>query len=115
MLFPEGTDGAIAKLAALYEKAVPSTNEYHVYHVFIYYPCSYKTLGLSRGRRRPMVKVTDSCLTCNKFEPCTAEKPPCRGGRCTSNLPRLKSPHYDVMWKYGEGGASSGVILVTLP
>ncbi|GFS84383.1 hypothetical protein TNCV_4605891 [Trichonephila clavipes] len=39
-----------------------------------------------------VVKVTDSWMACHEFEPCTAEDPPCRGGRCTLNMKRLKRP-----------------------
>ncbi|GFT28348.1 uncharacterized protein TNCV_646521 [Trichonephila clavipes] len=35
------------------------------------------------GRGSLVVKVTDSWLTCHKFEPSAAEDPPCLEGRCT--------------------------------
>ncbi|GFS84099.1 hypothetical protein TNCV_2364911 [Trichonephila clavipes] len=49
-----------------------------------------------------VVKVTDSWLACLEFEPSTAENPPCRGGRCKSNLPWLKRPPVDVKGKLEE-------------
>ncbi|GFT23310.1 hypothetical protein TNCV_2016051 [Trichonephila clavipes] len=36
-----------------------------------------------------VIKVTVSCLACH-FEPSTDEHPPCRGDRCTLNLPGLE-------------------------
>ncbi|GFW27762.1 hypothetical protein TNCV_766431 [Trichonephila clavipes] len=42
--------------------------------------------------RSLVVKVMDAWLACHEFEPCTAEDPPCRGYRCTSNLSTLKRP-----------------------
>ncbi|GFV22651.1 hypothetical protein TNCV_2078411 [Trichonephila clavipes] len=43
-----------------------------------------------RGRGSLVVKVTDSWLVCYGFQPSTAKDPPCRGGRCTLNVSRLK-------------------------
>ncbi|GFT23442.1 histone-lysine N-methyltransferase SETMAR [Trichonephila clavipes] len=65
------------------------------------------------GRGSLGVKVTGSWLACHEMEPSTTEDLPCRGGRCTLNMWRLKCPPLGVVWKLGEGGASSGVVLTT--
>ncbi|GFW42183.1 hypothetical protein TNCV_1206391 [Trichonephila clavipes] len=54
-------------------------------------------------RESLVVKVTDSWPVCHEFEPGTIEDPPCRRGRCTLNMLRLKRPSGGVMWKLGEG------------
>ncbi|GFW19886.1 hypothetical protein TNCV_3561891 [Trichonephila clavipes] len=64
-----------------------------------------------------VVKVTDSWLAC-RFESSTCEYQPCRGGRCTLNLSRLKCPPIVLMWKLIEGaignsGRGSLVVKVT--
>ncbi|GFX31537.1 DUF4817 domain-containing protein [Trichonephila clavipes] len=48
------------------------------------------------------VKVRDSWQSCHEFLRRTAENPPCREGRCTLNLSRLKSPPVGVVKKLGE-------------
>ncbi|GFS95159.1 hypothetical protein TNCV_2705051 [Trichonephila clavipes] len=40
------------------------------------------------------------------------EDPLCRDGRCTVNLSRLIRPPVGVVWKLGERGVGSGVVLV---
>ncbi|GFW12548.1 hypothetical protein TNCV_818001 [Trichonephila clavipes] len=50
---------------------------------------------------------TDPLLTCPRMMLL------CRGGRCPLNMSRLKRPPVGVVWKLREGGASSGVVLVT--
>ncbi|GFV59618.1 hypothetical protein TNCV_228591 [Trichonephila clavipes] len=42
------------------------------------------------GRGSLVLKVTVSWLACHEFESGTAEDSPCKGGRCTFNMPRLK-------------------------
>ncbi|GFU62824.1 hypothetical protein TNCV_4279071 [Trichonephila clavipes] len=42
--------------------------------------------------RQPVVKITDSWLACEEFEPCAAENPPCRGSLYSLNLSRFKHP-----------------------
>ncbi|GFV06545.1 hypothetical protein TNCV_2948671 [Trichonephila clavipes] len=42
------------------------------------------------GRGSPVVKVTDMQPACHEIEPCAAEDPPCRSGRCMLKLSRLK-------------------------
>ncbi|GFW07854.1 hypothetical protein TNCV_3919871 [Trichonephila clavipes] len=49
------------------------------------------------------VKITDSWVACHEFEPCNAEDPPCRGGRSTFNLSRIKRPPVGGVWILGEG------------
>ncbi|GFW42640.1 methyltranfer_dom domain-containing protein [Trichonephila clavipes] len=44
--------------------------------------------GANEGRGSLVVKITDSWLACNKFEPCAAEEPP-----CVLNMSRLNPPH----------------------
>ncbi|GFV18439.1 hypothetical protein TNCV_4468751 [Trichonephila clavipes] len=61
------------------------------------------------GRGSLVIKVTDSWPACHEFKPGTTEDPPCRGGRCTLNMPRLKHPHIGL--EVRRGGAGSGVIL----
>ncbi|GFX32675.1 hypothetical protein TNCV_888131 [Trichonephila clavipes] len=60
-----------------------------------------------------MVKVTDSWLMCHEFEPSAAEDLPCRGGRCSLNLSRLKRPPVGVVWKLGEEIIESITSLIT--
>ncbi|GFU20717.1 hypothetical protein TNCV_3176541 [Trichonephila clavipes] len=55
---------------------------------------------ISRGYL--VVKVTDSWLVCHEFKPSTAEDPPCRGGRCTLNVSRVRRPPVGVV-KFEEG------------
>ncbi|GFW97399.1 HTH_Tnp_Tc3_2 domain-containing protein [Trichonephila clavipes] len=64
------------------------------------------------GHGSLVVKVTDSWLECHELEPSTTEDPSCRG-RCSLYLSMLKRPTVDVVWKLGEWGASTGVILIT--
>ncbi|GFY26429.1 hypothetical protein TNCV_26261 [Trichonephila clavipes] len=66
----------------------------------------------SSGRYCLVVKVADSWLKCPVFELSTLEDPPCRG-RLTLNISRLKRPPVGVVRNLREGGASSGVVLVT--
>ncbi|GFV92320.1 hypothetical protein TNCV_3949301 [Trichonephila clavipes] len=65
-----------------------------------------KLLVLPSGRGSP-----DSWTACHEFEPSTADDPPCRGSRCELNVSRLKCPPVGVMWKLGQGVASSRVVL----
>ncbi|GFY19252.1 uncharacterized protein TNCV_4226161 [Trichonephila clavipes] len=51
------------------------------------------------GRSSLVVKIADSWLACHEFDPGTAEDPPCRGGRYTLNISKLKRPSVDVVWK----------------
>ncbi|GFW87511.1 hypothetical protein TNCV_1301561 [Trichonephila clavipes] len=51
-----------------------------------------------------VVKVTDSS---HEFEPCSTEDPPCKWGRCTLNMSRLKRPPFGVVWKLGEKAVRS--------
>ncbi|GFW97791.1 hypothetical protein TNCV_1425541 [Trichonephila clavipes] len=60
-----------------------------------------------------VVKGTDLWLECHELEPCNAEDPPCREGRCTFSLSRLKLDTDVVVWKLRKEGTSSGVVLVT--
>ncbi|GFT47059.1 hypothetical protein TNCV_3747191 [Trichonephila clavipes] len=66
----------------------------------------------TRGTDCLLVKVMDSWPACHEFESSTAEDPP-RLRRCTLNLSKLKRPSVGMLWKLEEGGASSGVVLVT--
>ncbi|GFW52566.1 hypothetical protein TNCV_404941 [Trichonephila clavipes] len=50
---------------------------------------------------------------CHEFEPRTAGNFPCRRGRYTLNLSRLKRPPVGVVQNLREGVSSSGVLLVT--
>ncbi|GFX57003.1 SCAN domain-containing protein 3 [Trichonephila clavipes] len=45
-----------------------------------------------------MVKIKNSWSVCPEFEPGTAEDPPCRSGRWTLNMSRLKRPPIGVVW-----------------
>ncbi|GFV92519.1 hypothetical protein TNCV_1744241 [Trichonephila clavipes] len=47
------------------------------------------------------------------FDPSTTEDPPCRGGRYTLNMLRIKRSPIGVVWKLGERGVSLVVFLVT--
>ncbi|GFW78846.1 hypothetical protein TNCV_2058671 [Trichonephila clavipes] len=58
-----------------------------------------------------VVKVMDSWSACHEFEPCAAEDPPYRGGRCTLNISRLKCPLVGVEVK--RRGAGSDVVHAT--
>ncbi|GFW96144.1 hypothetical protein TNCV_958571 [Trichonephila clavipes] len=60
------------------------------------------------GRGSLVVKVRDSWPTCHDFERSTAEDPPCREGRCTLNMPRLKRPPVDV--KFPEGSELANMV-----
>ncbi|GFT03702.1 hypothetical protein TNCV_278641 [Trichonephila clavipes] len=40
---------------------------------------------------------------CHEFEPSTAEDPPCRAGRCSLNMSRLKRLPIGLVWNLGEG------------
>ncbi|GFU92546.1 transposable element Tc1 transposase [Trichonephila clavipes] len=44
------------------------------------------------GRGSLVVKFRDRWLACYEFDTSASKDPPCRGGRCTSNLSRLKRP-----------------------
>ncbi|GFY22619.1 uncharacterized protein TNCV_2178801 [Trichonephila clavipes] len=79
----------------------------NITHRFIFY--DHKSL--LRGHGCQVFKVKDSWLASHKFEPSAAQDPPCRGGRSTLNLSQLKRSHVDVVWKFGEGDARSGVIV----
>ncbi|GFU89137.1 uncharacterized protein TNCV_2895851 [Trichonephila clavipes] len=46
--------------------------------------------------------------------PSTA-KDQCEGRRCTLNPSKFKSPAVAIVWKFGEGSQSSGVVLVACP
>ncbi|GFV80172.1 hypothetical protein TNCV_1477341 [Trichonephila clavipes] len=52
-------------------------------------------LGMSSSTE--MVKVTDSGLACHEFETGTTQDTPCKRGRCTLILSRLKHPHIGVL------------------
>ncbi|GFX72491.1 hypothetical protein TNCV_4060881 [Trichonephila clavipes] len=56
-----------------------------------------------------VVKVTDSWVACQEFEPGVHEDPPCRDYRCTLNRSKLKRLLVGVVWMLGE----EGVVLVT--
>ncbi|GFX41472.1 hypothetical protein TNCV_3490121 [Trichonephila clavipes] len=49
-----------------------------------------------------VIKVTDLWPACHEIEPSTPEDPPCKEGRCTLNMLRLKHPPVGVVWKLGE-------------
>ncbi|GFY04347.1 hypothetical protein TNCV_4414351 [Trichonephila clavipes] len=62
----------------------------------------YKSVFLplkNYGHCSLVVKVTNSRPACHEFEASTAEDSPCRKGRYTLNLSRLKCPLVDVVWK----------------
>ncbi|GFW25546.1 hypothetical protein TNCV_1308071 [Trichonephila clavipes] len=65
----------------------------------LHYFC--RALGLSL-----VVKGADLWQACHESEASTAEDPPCRGGRCSLNISRLKHPSVGVVWKLGEEAAS---------
>ncbi|GFT19469.1 hypothetical protein TNCV_2533741 [Trichonephila clavipes] len=48
-----------------------------------------------------VIKLADSWPASHKHS--TAEDPPCRGGRSTLNMPKLKRPLVGVKWQLGEG------------
>ncbi|GFY28239.1 hypothetical protein TNCV_4395731 [Trichonephila clavipes] len=73
--------------------------------------CTQFPVNYDRGSLK--VKVTDSLSAYHEFEHGTAEDPPSRGGRRTSNQSRLKRHPVGVVGKYEEGDASSGVVLAT--
>ncbi|GFX37850.1 hypothetical protein TNCV_1823071 [Trichonephila clavipes] len=58
-----------------------------------------------------VTKETDSWPVYQKFELRTTVDLSCRGGRCTLKMPRLKRSPVGVLWKLGERGASSGVLV----
>ncbi|GFY27666.1 hypothetical protein TNCV_911171 [Trichonephila clavipes] len=66
----------------------------HVKSIEVQGPC---------GRGRLVIKATDSKLAYHEFELSADEVPPCRGGRKTFNMSRLKRPPIGVVWKLGEG------------
>ncbi|GFU66953.1 hypothetical protein TNCV_4296051 [Trichonephila clavipes] len=53
---------------------------------------SFVSFQVPSGCGSLVVEVTDLWLESHEFEPSSAEDPPCRGGRCTLNLSRLKHP-----------------------
>ncbi|GFV33423.1 hypothetical protein TNCV_758471 [Trichonephila clavipes] len=53
----------------------------------------------SWGRCSIVVIVTNSWPAYQEFEPGTTKDPPCRRGRCTLNMSRLKRPPVGVVWK----------------
>ncbi|GFV20350.1 transposable element Tc3 transposase [Trichonephila clavipes] len=89
----------------------PPGNTHHLKQIVIKKRTS-KTVGLSglkrgcsKGRKvAAMVKITDTLLVLREFKPCTTEYRPCRGGRCTLKMSRLKRPPVGVVFKLGEGG-----------
>ncbi|GFU97935.1 hypothetical protein TNCV_166841, partial [Trichonephila clavipes] len=67
---------------------------------------TYMVLKAKAKDRDP---VTDSWPQCHELELSTAEDLPCRGGRCSLNLSKLKlgAPPIGVLWKLGEGVSPS--------
>ncbi|GFU61479.1 hypothetical protein TNCV_2287761 [Trichonephila clavipes] len=49
----------------------------------------------------------------HEFEPGTVEDPTSRGSRCTLNMSRLEHPPVGMVWKLGEGDATTGDMFVT--
>ncbi|GFV61003.1 hypothetical protein TNCV_3845821 [Trichonephila clavipes] len=67
---------------------------------------------MAQGCDSLVIKVTDSWPACNEFKPNATEDPPCRGFRCKLNMSRIRRLPVGVVWKLGERGASSSVVLL---